>query len=174
MKAITSAIVLSLALLTGCGSSEKAKAEQEAKRLETDFKAHKDAIAALLDRMHAAAGRGDLKAYTDCFAPDAVFIGTDATERWNSMEFAAYCKYHFERGESWLYVPLAGKRNITLDMDANAGWFDELVSSEKYGICRGTGAVRRMGTQWQVVQYSLSFPIPNDLAGQVTTLIKGK
>lgn len=171
---VLAGVLAAAAWCGGCGSGERRRAEEETKRLETDFKAHRDAIGAVLNQMHAAAGRADHKAYMECFAPDAVFIGTDATERWNMGEFSAYAKHYFDQGKGWLYVPQAGKRNVTLDMDANAAWFDELLMSEKYGLCRGTGAARRVGGKWQVVQYSLSFPIPNDLAGQVTGLIKGK
>ena len=40
------------------------------------------AISQTLDQLHAAAAKADGKAYFDLFAPDAVFIGTDVSERW--------------------------------------------------------------------------------------------
>ncbi len=40
------------------------------------------AVAAVLDGLHAAAASADEEKYFAAFAPDAVFLGTDATERW--------------------------------------------------------------------------------------------
>ena len=37
------------------------------------------------------------------YAPDAVFIGTDAGERWTIDEFEAYAEPHFSAGRGWTY-----------------------------------------------------------------------
>ena len=40
-------------------------------------------IGAVLDQLHAAAAKADGPTYFGLYTPDAVFIGTDATERWS-------------------------------------------------------------------------------------------
>ena len=51
-------------------------------------------------------------------------------------------------------------------------WFDEVLDSQSYGTSRGTGVLIRGAKGWRVAQYHLTFPIPNDLAGEMTGRIK--
>ena len=51
-------------------------------------------------------------------------------------------------------------------------WFDELLDSQSYGVARGTGVLLKTDTGWKVSQYVLTFPIPNDVADEVTERIK--
>lgn len=63
-------------------------------------------------------------------------------------------------------------REIDFSPDGNTAWFDELLNNEAYGTSRGTGVLIRTGEGWKIVQYHLTFPIPNDLAGDFTAQIK--
>ncbi len=56
------------------------------------------AIAKTLDALHAAASKPDEARYFALFAPGAVFIGTDATERWTIEEFRSYAHARFATG----------------------------------------------------------------------------
>ena len=123
---------------------------------------------ATLDAFHDAAARADLEAYFAHFAPEGVFIGTDATERWTVDAFRAYAQPHFADGTGWTYVPVPGRRNIILISGNNLAVFDEIVLNAKYGECRGSGTMRWEVGRWLIVQYNLHFPVPNDLAEQVT------
>ncbi len=130
------------------------------------------AIDATLDALHAAAARADGKAYFALFAPDSVFIGTDASERWPVEAFRAYAMERFAAGKGWTYAPR--QRHVTL---ANIpcsciAWFDELLDNERYGTSRGTGVLIRTDDGWKIEQYALAFPIPNDLAPDITARIK--
>ena len=49
---------------------------------------------------------------------------------------------------------------------------DEALWNDKYGESRGTGALRREDGEWRIAHYSLTFPIPNDLAAEVTARIR--
>jgi len=49
-------------------------------------------VAATLNTLHQAAADADYEAYSSVFAADAVFLGTDATERWTRDEFMAFAK----------------------------------------------------------------------------------
>ncbi len=130
-------------------------------------------VASRLDALHAAAANADAEAYWACFAPDAVFLGTDDTERWTLEQFKAYADPYFARGQGWTYTPVPDRRFIRLAEDFKTAWFDEALDNEKYGRCRGSGVLTshaQLG--WRVVQYNLTFTVPNDLAEQITATIK--
>ena len=118
--------------------------------------------AATLDALHDAATRAEGERYFALFMPEAVFLGTDSTERWTLTEFKAYAQPIFSRGQGWAYAP--SDRHVMLSADGATAWFDERVTNAKYGECRGTGVLQRGGDgQWRVAQYNLTKPVPNDL-----------
>jgi ketosteroid isomerase-like protein len=129
------------------------------------------AVAAVLDDFHAAAAAADEHRYFAHLAPNAVFLGTDATERWTRAEFLAYAHPRFAAGQGWTYVPR--DRHVMLSADGSVAWFDERLDHARYGEVRGTGVLERDGGAWRIVHYNLSFPIPNDLAPRVVALIRG-
>ena len=138
-----------------------------------DTVAPEEVIGQTLDTLHAAAAAADGERYFALFAPDAVFIGTDATERWTVEQFRGYALPLFARGTGWVYRPR--ERHITLTSlpCACIAWFDELLDSENYGTSRGTGVlVRDEDGVWKIAQYALTFPIPNDLAEELTGRIR--
>ncbi len=130
------------------------------------------AVLRALDDFHDAAANADEKRYFDHFAPEGVFIGTDARERWNLEEFRAFAKPYFSRGKAWTYTPIAGRRSVVFSPDGAAAFFDELLNHEKFGTCRGSGALRKVGAEWKIAQYNLSLPIPNEKMDDVVKLIK--
>ncbi|SFS46214.1 nuclear transport factor 2 family protein [Brevundimonas viscosa] len=132
-----------------------------------------EAAAVTLDALHAAAAAADSAVYFDLFAPDAVYIGTDVTERWTIDQFRAYAEPYFARGRGWTYTPRS--RALTLaPLDCRCVvWFDEVLDSESYGTSRGTGVlVRGDDGRWRVALYALTFPIPNALARDMTARIR--
>lgn len=132
-----------------------------------------EAAAVTLDALHAAAAAADSAVYFDLFAPDAVYIGTDVTERWTIDQFRAYVEPYFARGRGWTYTPRS--RALTLaPLDCRCVvWFDEALDSESYGTSRGTGVlVRGDDGRWRVALYALTFPIPNALARDLTARIR--
>jgi hypothetical protein len=154
MRTRRAAAVLGLALLAACAAPRAASSSPEA----------------ALDALHAAAARADGPAYFALFAPGAIFLGTDASERWDIPAFRAYAEPLFARGQGWTYVPL--ERHVTLDPGGRSAWFDERLSNEKYGETRGSGVLVRDGDRWLVAQYVLSFPVPNDLAPELVERIR--
>lgn len=130
-------------------------------------------VAAVLDRLHAAASTADGAAYFALFTPDARFIGTDATERWSLTEFRAYAEPYFARGQGWTYTPV--ERTVTLApiQCLCIAWFDEVLDSESYGVTRGSGVLRKTRDGWKIEQYVLSFAVPNDKARAVVEAIEG-
>lgn len=136
---------------------------------------HATGVEDRLNALHAAASEANLEAYFACFDDDAVFLGTDASERWTTQEFKAYCTPYFAAGKGWTYTPR--DRHVRLDdpRSPRMAWFDELLDNEKYGTCRGSGVLVRSGSpaEWKIVQYNLAFMVPNETAAEVTAITKG-
>jgi hypothetical protein len=125
----------------------------------------KTAIARVLDSWHLAAAKADEAAFFGYFTPDAVYLGTDATERWTRDEFQKWAKPYFTKGKAWNFK--AASRNVTLANDRKTAWFDEVLETPNLGPARGSGVLVRDGKDWKIAQYNLSVPIPNDVFADV-------
>jgi hypothetical protein len=124
----------------------------------------------VLDSFHQAAAEANYEEYLGLLAQDAIYLGTDSTERWNKSEFAAFVKPYFSQGRGWLYTPV--KRHITQSQASNIAFFDELLDNKSYGRCRGSGVLVNTEQGWKILQYNLSIPIPNAIARQVVDVIQ--
>jgi len=120
-----------------------------------------DAIEQALDAFHDAAARSDFSAYSGLMTREVVFLGTDATERWQGDVFRAFARPYFDEGKGWTYLPQ--ERHVDVMPGDKTALFDELLSHSRLGTCRGSGVMVLDGTQWKVAQYNLSVPIPNAL-----------
>lgn len=125
-----------------------------------------DAINQRLDNLHLDAARADYDSYFNHYTADAVFLGTDQSERWSIAEFQAYARPYFEAGQGWEYHP----RERFIMGEGPLRWFDEVLWSDNYGYCRGTGVVVKTDAGWRVTHYSLTFLIPNEVAAEATAL----
>lgn len=141
-------------------------------RAEPQPDARVAAIEQVLDQLHKEAARADGDAYFALFAPDAVFIGTDASERWTLDEFRTYAMARFAQGKGWTYRPRLRHVTVARIPCGCIAWFDEVLDSADYGTSRGTGTLILTPAGWRIEQYALTFPIPNDLAGEITGKIK--
>lgn len=130
-------------------------------------------IGAVLDQLNVASTAADTEAYFGLFAPDARFIGTDATERWSLAEFRAYTEPYFARGKGWTYNPSARVITIAPIECRCIAWFDEELVNASYGVTRGSGVLRKIDAGWKIEQYVLSFAIPNDRADGVVAVVRG-
>jgi ketosteroid isomerase-like protein len=156
--------LLVLVLVAGCGGADV--------RPAIDPGAATDEIHQLLDAWHRAASDADMAGYLGPLADDAVFMGTDATERWSAGLFAEFVAPYFEKGQGWTYTP--SDRHVMLSRDGRFAWFDEKLDNDKYGELRGTGVLRLGEQGWELVHYSMSFPVPNDVTKEVVALIRGE
>jgi len=120
----------------------------------------------LLNGLHLDAHKGNFESYFDRYSPDAVFLGTDKTERWNIEEFKAYAKPAFLDGHGWTYLVI--ERNW--EGNGNIRWFDEILLNEKLGHCRGTGVVELVNGEWKISHYALTMLVPNSIAAEVGSL----
>ncbi|HEX6100249.1 MAG TPA: nuclear transport factor 2 family protein [Thermoanaerobaculia bacterium] len=129
-------------------------------------------INTMLDDWHDAAADADEARYFGAMAPEFVFLGTDATERWDVAAFREFAHPYFAKGKAWTFTPR--DRHVILSPAGDVAWFDEKLDSASYGECRGTGVVRKVGSTWKIAHYNLTIPIPNDLAKSVVEMIRGK
>lgn len=133
-------------------------------------KATNAAVNQTIDRFHLAAAQANADEYFNLFADDAIFLGTDGSERWTKDEFKAYVAPHFSKGNGWLYQKV--QRNISLIEGKNIAFFDELLVNNNYGQCRGTGVLIKVDNEWKILQYNLSIPVPNELSNDIVGLIQ--
>ena len=143
------ALAVSLALLPAMSLADNQRAD----------------IDALIDGLHQNAHEGNFQTYFDRYTPDAVFLGTDKSERWTIEEFKVYAEPAFEDGHGWTY--LVKERNW--EGEGNTRWFDEVLLNEKLGHCRGTGVVELIDGEWKIAHYALTMLVPNDIAAEVGT-----
>ena len=128
------------------------------------------AVSAVLDALHEAASEADFDRYFSLYANEAVFLGTDATERWTREEFMDYARDPFEAGTGWTYHPL--ERHVTIAADGRTAWFDERLENAGLGETRGSGVLAMEEGSWKIAQYNLTIPIPNEMARDVARTIR--
>ena len=127
-------------------------------------------VAAVLDDWHAAAAAADEARYFGHFAEGAVFLGTDATERWTADEFRRYAHPYFAKGKAWSFRAVA--RHVAFSKDGSVAWFDEALDTPNLGPARGSGVLVRTPAGWKIAHYDLSVPIPNDLMKEIKERIE--
>ncbi len=165
MKQISNLTALSLItlllLLSSCTSTNNNSAV-------TDTTSETKQINAMLDSFNMAAAKANYNGYFNFYTDDAIFTGTDATERWDKKAFMEWAKPVFDKGHAWNFTSL--ERHIYFDKTGSLAWFDELLNTQMK-ICRGSGVLVKQDNNWKVQQYILSATIPNDL---LDTVIKMK
>lgn len=126
------------------------------------------AIHKFIDDWHLAATKADSKAYFGSIADNGIFIGTDATERWNKQQFYSFAKPYFDKGTAWDFK--AYNRSVHVSNDSRFVWFSELLTTWM-GVCRGSGILEKTPQGWKIQQYHLSVTVPNDLIRDFITLV---
>jgi len=144
------------ALLAGAGAAGAEKIAPEIDRLLTDW--------------HRAAAVADAGTYFGALAPGAVFLGTDARERWTKEDFQKWAAPYFRRPSAWTFK--ASRRQIYVSADGGTAWFDEDLVSPHYWTCRGSGVLEKISGRWKIRQYNLAFTIPNEATGAIKPLVE--
>jgi hypothetical protein len=131
-----------------------------------------DEAEVVLDALHATAARADGAAWFALFAPDARYVGTDASEHWDLAALHAFADPYFARGQGWTYVPR--ERHLALGPSGDVAWFEERLDNASYGETRGSGVLVRRDGRWLIAQYVLSFPVPNELAPDLVQRVRAR
>jgi hypothetical protein len=127
-------------------------------------------VNAFVDGWHDDAAHARM-AYFDKIAPDGVYIGTDRGELWQRDAFRDWGRKYFE-GKRAAWVFHATRRNVYVSSDGNTIWFDELLDTENMGHCMASGVIRKTPAGFEIEHYQLSIAVPNEIAKQVTSLVK--
>src|SRR5436309_11489557 len=143
----------SLLLLLGCAHARPVSGES--------------AIVEVLDDIHDAAAHADEARYFGHFAPDGVFLGTDAHERWDVAAFRAYAHPYFAKGKAWSFKGV--NRRVTVRGDT--AWFEEDLETPNLGPARGSGVMVWADGRWLIEQYVLSITVPNERFKEVKELL---
>lgn len=129
-------------------------------------------ITTLLDNWHQAAATADEEVFFGSMTDDAIYLGTDATERWTKDEFEKWSKFAFDKESAWAFTP--SKRTIYFSDNQKTAWFEESLDTWM-GECRGSGVLRKEKGAWKIQHYNLAVTIPNDLVKCFVHLVeKGK
>ena len=136
---------------------------------DNDQEKQKQTINRLMDDWHKAATDADLNAYFDKMTDDAVYLGTDITERWTKQQFYEFCKPHFDKGKAWDFTP--SNRTVYFSEDMKTAWFEESLDTWM-GPCRGSGVLLYKNGEWKIAHYNLAVAVANDVIKQYIELLK--
>lgn len=158
-------LLLSLALACGCGGADASRSHTRAVGSSTEEEAD---VRRTLDAWHEAAARSDEEAYFALMTDDAIFLGTDATERWTRDQFRAYAHAPFSEGRGWRMRAI--RRDVV--MAGAVAWFDEDLETVNLGPARGSGVlVLDRSFEWRIAHYNLTITVPNDRFDGVRALL---
>ncbi len=150
-----------LCFLAACGgSSPRAATAAPATRQEIDQ---------VVDAFHAAAAASNEEAYFALLTEDAVFLGTDATERWSKQAFREYAHPVFEAHRGWAFRAI--RRDVVIRGDV--AWFDEDLDAPNLGPSRGSGVLLRGDDgHFRIAQYNLALTIPNERFREIRAVLE--
>jgi len=123
----------------------------------------------LMDGWHKAAAIADEKTFFGAMSDDAIYLGTDKTERWTKEEFYGFAKPYFDRGKAWSFT--ASDRYILFSENSKTAWLDEQLDTWM-GPCRGSAVLQLKAGGWKIVHYDLSYMVDNDIMDSVIELTK--
>ena len=136
---------------------------------EDDISKQKETINHLLNDWHKAAANADLESYFSKMTDDAIYLGTDASERWTKDEFYKFCKPYFDKGKAWEFK--AKNRTVYFSENYQTAWFEETLDTWM-GECRGSGVLIYKDNSWKITHYNLAVTVPNDLIKEYIKLLK--
>jgi hypothetical protein len=127
------------------------------------------AINTLVDTWHQAAAVADEKIFFGSMTIDAVYLGTDATERWLRPEFEKWSEKYFQKEVAWNFKPY--NRFVQFSDDGKTAWWDEKLDTWM-GVCAGAGVTSLTNEGWKIRHYQLAMMIPNDDIKSVLETLK--
>lgn len=139
-------------------------------KCQTEPSKHEERINVLLDEWHMAAAKADEVTFFDkVLSDDAIYLGTDASERWGRDEMKTLMKEVFERETAWAFTKK--ERFIYFSNDGKTAWFEELLDTWM-GDCRGSGVLELTSEGWKLKHYNLAMLVPNDKVKSYLELLK--
>ena len=128
----------------------------------------KQEIQELVNNWHQDAAIADAEKHFGAMADGAIYLGTDATERWTKNEFQEWSKKYFESKKTWDFKTI--ERHVYFSSDNNTAWWDEKLDTWM-GVCAGAGVAIRTKEGWKISHYQLAIMIPNEKVNAVMELL---
>lgn len=122
-----------------------------------------------MDAWHRAAATADENVFFGSMAEDAIYLGTDASERWLRDELKAWSAEYFKRDKAWDFKPY--DRQLYWSDNQRVVWFEEMLDTWM-GTCRGSGVLMRQGDSWVLKHYDLAVMVPNDVIRDFIQLVE--
>tara|TARA_R110002050_G_scaffold2603_3_gene14832 strand:+ start:5979 stop:6476 length:498 start_codon:yes stop_codon:yes gene_type:complete len=118
-----------------------------------------ETLNAFMDAWHLAAAEANTEEFFGSMREDAIYIGTDKTERWLRDDLRKWAANAFERESAWIFK--ASERNWQLKLDKQFAICDELLDTWM-GPCRATAVLTWEKDGWKIIHYQLSVTIDNE------------
>jgi len=112
-----------------------------------------------MDTWHLAAAEANAEEFFGMMDENAIYIGTDKTERWLRDELREWAAKAFESESAWTFK--ATERNWQLHLDQQFAVCDELLTTWM-GPCRSTAVLSWGNEGWKIIHYQLAVTIDND------------
>ena len=160
MSKLISAIILSISLIACNSHNPPIEKEVLSNELNT-----------LMDNWHQAAAVADEEIFFGSMHDDAIYLGTDKSERWEKAIFKEWSSKFFDRDTAWAFTPY--DRELYFAQDGQTVWFEELLDTWM-GPCRGSGVITLKENHWKIAHYNLAMLIDNDDVQDVITLLTNK
>ena len=149
-KSLFHILLLILAFTTSLFAQSKEAAQEEA-QIET--------LNQFMNAWHLAAAEANAEDFFGSMREDAIYIGTDKTERWLRDDLRKWSAKAFERESAWKFV--ASERNWQIHLDQQFAICDELLNTWM-GPCRSTAVLTWEKDGWKIIHYQLSVTIDNE------------
>ncbi|MBN1250501.1 MAG: nuclear transport factor 2 family protein [Bacteroidales bacterium] len=130
-----------------------------------------EVINEFMNNWHLAATQADGKSFFESMDKDAIYIGTDATERWTKKEFEDFAMPYFNKGKAWDFKTI--ERKVYFSDDKKYAWFNETLNTWM-GVCRSSGVLKKHDNNWKIMHYHLSVTVPNNKVKDFIELINLK
>ena len=127
------------------------------------------AINALLDAWHQAAATADEDTFFGSMTADGIYLGTDASERWQRDELRTWAQAAFERDTAWAFTPHS--RQLYFAQNGQTAWFEEKLDTWM-GPCRGSGILTKTPEGWKIRHYNLAVLVANEKIQEFIKLVK--
>ncbi len=136
-----------------------------------------EAVRSVLADFDLAVWNADPPGIFKHLAPDAIFFGPGAADRFNVEAL----RERLPDAVAWL-----GKvqdRHVVVSDDRTLAWFDQRLDSRNLGELRASGVLRFAGDgaagggqaeDWQIVQYHVALPVPNQLVAELLEKIRAR
>ncbi|MCB0636650.1 MAG: nuclear transport factor 2 family protein [Lewinella sp.] len=135
----------------------------------TEAPAVAEGLHAFIDDWHQAAAVADADAFFGAMAPEGIYLGTDASERWLRDELREWAAFAFERESAWAFTP--HDRHLYFSADERFAWWEELLDT-RFGLSRGSGVAVWRDGRWHILHYDLAVTVPNEKMDSFIELMK--